>query len=1122
VDFEVRAFGALAVGRGSTVVPVGTRSRQVLLAMLVANLGSVVPVTALAECLWPGRPPADPANRLRVQVHRLRRLLGSPDAIQYHQPGYALVIPPDRVDVCRFEELVRRGRAARGRGDQAGGADLLGQALALYRGPAFPGLDDVEALAVAAHRLAELRLGALEDRITAGLAVGEDTALIAELSALVSEHPLRERFRCQLMTALHRAGRRADALAAYRQGRQILVEELGVEPSQECQELVRAILADRPAVPRPAGPAGPAPDQPAGPAGPAPDQPAGPAPDRPAVPVPRQLPADPPDFTGRDAALRLLDSVLTSGGEPGPVRTAVLDGLAGAGKTALAVHWAHRVADRFPDGQLFADLRGYSAGPPVPPIQVLAEFLTDLGEPAGQVPAELDRAAARYRSLLAGRRVLVVLDNAADPGQVRPLLPGSGTCAVLVTSRDRLAGLIARDGARRVVLEPLDPAESRALLTRLLDPRRVRAEPGAMATLAQLCGHLPLALRIAAADLTSHPQRRIGDWVWRLRATGWLAGLALPADPTASVTAAFDLSYHRLPEPARRLFRLQGLAPGPDLTVEAAAALVATPPDRAAELLDALARAHLLEEPTTGRYRCHDLVRQYATQRALAEEAEPHRAAALAGLYAFYLGATEAAVGMLFPGGRIPPAPGTRADPRWPDRPFADQAAALAWLQAERANLTATVRHTAPAGPQRVAWQLADRLRRVLPHCGHVAEALVVAEAGLAAARRDDHPYALPTAELAVANAYFQQARYWRAAAHASRGWRLLRHTDWLAGQGSARHILGVIYTNVGRDDRAQEHFLAALERYETVGWRHGQANVVSSLALLSFRQGQLSQASGYARRAEQVFVALGSTLGHAAALVDLGNICCVRGELGPALDYFTRARARYRAAGWAETEALLGLAQVHGSAGRLEQARQLAEAAAASAEQAGDQRSAPECLATVAEIYHRLGDSRATDHYLRALALGRANGAPGSEIIALVGLAAVAPEPGGYPLARERATRALELTRSSGLRVLEGRALTCLAGIELVGGDPVHAISHGEAALVQHRAVGHPLGEGRTHLVLGRARAAAGDQPAARDHWRQAYRLLTAVGAGGEAEHAATLLATAGRRPDLADPGKR
>lgn len=1103
MDVEIRAFGALTIGRGASAVPDGSRSRQVLLAMLVVHLGSVVPVATLVECLWPGEPPADPPNRLRVQVHRLRRLLGSPEAIQYHQPGYALALPPDRIDVYRFEKLVRRGRAARSQGDQAGAADLLGRALALYRGPAFPGLEDIPALATAAGRLAELRLGALEDRIAAELALGQHSSLIAELSALVSEHPMRERFRCQLMTALYRSGRRADALAAYRQGRAILVEELGVEPNQESQELVRAILADDPA-----GAARPPASAP-------------PTPTWSAVPVPRQLPADPVGFAGRDAELDRLDSLLATGAESGPVAIAAVDGMAGCGKTALAVHWAHRVADRFPDGQLFADLRGYATGPPLRPVQALVGFLADLGEPAGQIPADLDRAAARYRSLLAGRRVLVVLDNAADPEQVRPLLPGTGTCAVVVTSRDRLTGLAAREGARRVMLEPLRPADSRALLSGQLDPARVAAEPAAVATLAASCGHLPLALRIVAAGLAASPHQPIGEWVRRLRATDRLASLTVPDDRTASVTAAFDLSYDRLPPGARRLFRLQGLVPGPDATAETAAALAGTTPQAAAELLDTLARAHLLEEPTAGRYRCHDLLRQYAAQRAQADEAGPARAAALAGLYRFYLGATEAAVVRLFPGGRIPPAPGTGLDPRWPAREFPDQSAALAWLQAERSNLTATVLHTASHGPWRVAWQLADRLRRVLPHCGHVADTLAVAQAGLAAAERDDHPYARPTAELALANAYFQQARYGPAAAHAARGFRLLRRTGWLAGQGSARHILGVVSTNIGQDKRAEGHFLAALERYDRIGWRHGQANVVSSLALASYRQGRLAQAAEYAHRAEQIFVELGSTLGHAATLVDLGNIHHAQGELEPALDYLTRARERYRAAGWAETEALLGMAQVHRTAGRLARARELAEAAAAAAEQAGDQRNVPECLATVADVYHQLGDPRAVDHYLRALALARSNGSPAGESVALVGLAAMALELGGYPLARERAARALELARGGGLRIMEGKALTCLSGIAMAAGDPALAISHGAAALALHRDVGYRLGEGRTRLVLGRAHAAGGDHSAAREHWRYAYRLLAAIGAA-DAREAAELLAVAGPLPDPVVPGKR
>jgi DNA-binding SARP family transcriptional activator len=1055
-----------------------SRLRQVLLAMLLAHRGEVVSVSKLAATLWPAGPPPKASKGLQIHVHRLRQALGDPAAVRFHPPGYRLVVPADSVDIYRFEELGRLGYAALAQGDPAGAAGQLRDALALCRGPAFQGLDDIEDLAVESTRLAEVRLGILEHRIAAELALGQHAGLIAELEALVTEHPLREKFRAQLMVALYRSGRKADALAAYRSGRKIMVAELGIEPNEECRALERAILTDDPALARPEPAAG-------GPGRPAPAKP----------PVPRQLPPDVAGFTGRTDHLRWLDGLLPGpGAAPAAAVVSAVDGTAGVGKTALVVHWAHRVAGRFPDGQLYLDLRGYAPGQAVRPVEALTWFLRALEAEPGPPPTELDEAVARYRSRLADRRVLVVLDNAASADQVRPLLPGGGGCLVVVTSRHQLPGLVAREGARRLELDVFTPAEAVALLTSLLGPDRVRAESAAAAQLAELCGHLPLALRIVAATLILHPAQRIAEVVTRLRGADWLSTLEVPGDRRATVAAAFDDSYQRLPEPERRMFRLTGLVPGPEITVAAAAALAGSTVAEAARRLRGLVDAHLLAEPATGRYTGHDLLRRYAAEQAIAGLAEADRAAAIGRLYEYYLAHTDGAVRMLLPGVlRLPDA----ATAAGPEQCFTDPAAALAWLEAERANLTAAVVHAAGTGSLRpLAWQLADPLRAFLASGGYPVEAMAVAEAWLAAAEAERQPFPRAGAVLGIANVHFQQGNYPSVVRYATEGGTLLRETSWLAGQGVARNLLGAVAANTGHADQAIAHYLAALARFEQAGWRNGQAAVVSNLSVLLYNRGDLVRAAEYARRAEAVFVDLKSVASHAAALTDLGNIYQVWGELDRALDSFARARDRAREAGSsAEAEAVLGMAAVHLDAGRLAEARELAGVALELADRAGDQRYQPDCLSTLAAVHRELGEpGDAARCYRRALEVARLIGDPGGEAQALMGLASVRPPPDGYPTARERAAQALAITREFDYRILAAEALRRLAEIELADGDPEQAIRTGEEALAGHRALGYRIEEARTMRLLGHAREALGDPAAARDDWRRAYEIFSAL----------------------------
>ncbi|HYL06775.1 MAG TPA: NB-ARC domain-containing protein, partial [Thermoanaerobaculia bacterium] len=426
--------------------------------------------------------------------------------------------------------------------------------------------------------------------------------------------------------------------------------------------------------------------------------------------MPAQLPCAVAEFTGRASQLRRLDALLARP-EPAETAIALITGTPGVGKTALAVHWARRNTRLFADGQLYVNLRGYAQAPPVRPIDALGQLLRGLGVDSRRHPVELDEAAALFRTLLGGRRILVVLDNAASSDQVRPLLPGNPACAVMVTSRNRLDGLVACEGARRVELDVLPAAESLTLLARMVGTDRLGAEPAAAAALAELCAHLPLALRIAASNLVNNPHRSVGGLAAELEQDeeGRLSVLDVGGDAVAAVAATFDLSYSSLPAVTRRTFRHLGLAPGPDVTAEITAVLAGTDRHRAAEELGRLASAHLVSQYAPGRYRCHDLLRLYARLRAAAEESDRARQATADRLLDFYLRMAGSAASRLYPHLlRLPSKP--RGDDLQ-DGLIADHRAALEWLDAERPNLLAAIRHGSAHGQPRPAWLLADALR---------------------------------------------------------------------------------------------------------------------------------------------------------------------------------------------------------------------------------------------------------------------------------------------------------------------------------------------------------------------------------------------------------------------------
>jgi tetratricopeptide (TPR) repeat protein/transcriptional regulator with XRE-family HTH domain len=743
-------------------------------------------------------------------------------------------------------------------------------------------------------------------------------------------------------------------------------------------------------------------------------------PERPArTGVPAELPADVACFIGRDEELRVLADVSLSRGA-----VVAIVGRPGVGKTALAVHAGHQLRGRFEDGQLYANLQGYAPGPPVRPIDVLARFLRALGVPTAQVPVEVDEAAGVYRSLLVDRRMLVVLDNARDPDQVRPLLPAGASCFTLVTGRDTLAGLVARDSAVNLPLDSLTGDEARALLARRLGAHRVSAEPAAAEDLARLCGYLPLALCIASANLAGRPRHNIATYVDRLRTGNPVGHLAVEGDQHTAIAAAFDLSYLAQPEPQRRLFRLLSLAPGPDLPVEAAAALAGQPATGIGRLLERLASAHLVEEPSPGRYALHDLLRAYAASRAAQEEPEAERTAALGRLFAHYLYTADRAAHLLYPEKLRLPVPPLAPDPAVTRLDSSD--AALAWLDAERPNLVATTRHAATAGHGAVAWLLADTMRGYFWLRMHAVDWQAVARAGLAAAEAAREPRAQAAAHLSLADRHMLRCEYPEAIDQYRLALTLNRRTGWAEGESAALGNLGNVYWRSGDLLAAADHYGQALDIDRRIGWLAGQAVKLGNLGSVYRALGRLPEAEEHYREALALDRQAGSLSGEAVDLSDLGDIYHAMGRTDDAFDHLKRALDLTRKAGdrASEAEALRLLAAVHRDRGECGDAMRCALAALSLATELGERRIQADAANTVGTIERRDGrPDRALAHHRQALRLADQAQTRYSLAEALLGQAAALHDLGCPAEATDHARRALGIARLAGYGLLVDRA---------------------------------------------------------------------------------------------------
>ncbi|MDX3517514.1 AfsR/SARP family transcriptional regulator [Streptomyces scabiei] len=1000
MELEFRLLGPVEAWHGDRPLRLGGPKPRALLAVLLLRAGQVVPTDALVDVIWGDDPPDTARALVQTYVSALRRALPgeAAEAIETRPPGYVMRPGTGRVDLAEFEAHTAHARRAAADGDHTGAARLLREALELWRGPALGGVGD--ALRGEAGRLEEARQAALEERIAAELETGgHEAELVTELTSLVEARPTRERPRGQLMLGLYRLGRQADALAVYAEGRAVLADELGLDPGPELTKLYEAILRADPALLTATTATTAAAPQP--------------------LPAPRPVSLLPPaigDFTGREEELARVVGALTGEREAMPV--VVVSGAAGVGKSALAVQAAHRVAGAYPDGQLYAELHGFSE--PVPPAEVLGRLLRALG---ADPPEDTAERGDLFRSLVAGRRILLVLDDANGEAQVRPLLPGSATCGVLVTSRARLGGLV---GARRTDLDVLDDARGLELLTRVTGPERTPDDPREQAAarrIVELCGGLPLALRIAGARLAT--RRHWTPSVLAERLADEHRRLDELSVGDLEVRAGLGLSYRALDSCARRVLRRIATLGPADVAVWTVAALSGMPEDAAEEVLERLLDAQLINCPGTDqvgqpRYRLHDLVRVYAAERAEAEDPVEDRTAAVgralgAGLWLMdrvtekspsgavtlrqgFAPKGRGAVPPRRTGGREPanaPAPvGARTTHRALEDPFA-------WFDAEADTLTAAVERAAALGLHTLACEAAA---------------------------------ALCSSSFAIKNRF---DAWWRS----------------------------------------HDAALAAARRAED---RSGEALLIIGLGQLRYEQDRIAESQEYFRTAERVCTELGDVLGRSAALAGLGSACREVGELREAERALTDAAEGFRRVG---DDTGVGVACRYGGSVRLELGDQkgafpLLDESLRAYRRLGSRRGEALALRTLSLVHRSLGAyEEAARVAEQALEILREIGDPHMAAYALRARAKARLRLGHVREAEAELREILEVCRAHEDRFGEALTLRTLGECALADGRPADAEGLLTASAALWGVLALPLPRARALRDLSVVRAARGDR---------------------------------------------
>jgi DNA-binding SARP family transcriptional activator/tetratricopeptide (TPR) repeat protein len=965
-------LGPVEVFRRRHRIPIPSPKQRVALVTLLLHANRSVSVERLIEHMWHHDQPNDARAALHTHIARLRQTLddggGSEPLIHTQEYGYLIEVKSDDLDVALFRDLVSRAEQSV---DVATEASLLQDALALWRGPALADVPSESLQRDHADRLAEERLRALERWLELGLLAGRHEQVVVELQGLTAAHPLRERLWAQLMLALYRCGRQAEALQAYHAVASLLCEELGIDPGDELRHLHQSILAgeadlmlvpSKPAVPAITTPAAERPE--------------------PADVRPCQLPSDTAAFTGRAGELEALDHLLevVHDKPSAPVRIGVVTGTAGVGKTALAVHWGHLTRRHFPDGQLYVNLRGFGPDKPMEPAAALESLLHGLNIVPQRIPADLDARSALLRSVLADHRVLMVLDNARDVAQVRPLLPGSD-CVVLATSREELRGLSVHDDATHVTLGVFSQQESASLLASLLGSDRTAAEPEATAELGQLCAHLPLALRIAVANLTLDRYQSVADYVAELRQGNQLAALSIDGDEQSAVRGTLDLSYAALPPHAQACFRLLGLVPGGDFTVEATAALRGSTVEEARRQLNRLATAHLIHRYAPGRFRFHDLLRLYAMERLHAEESAHDREEAGQRLYDWYLANTRAAVESSHPHwARLPSARPAGV----PMAAFADMESSAAWLAAEHRNLVAAVHHAGASGPRASTWLLTDALRSHFWSSGLSDDWLSCAQTAVAAAREEGDPLGTAAALLALAHAHAYRDRpeanslYAQALAAAD-------ESGWSEGQSSIRNNLAGAYALRGQLEEAARYYIEGIELDEQDGRTAWLGVKHVNLGTLYSQMGRLKSALHHLTQALSLHPDRDGIIA-----TNLGETCRLLGRFDAALEHLCRGLSLLQAvrSRTIEPHCLASLADTHTDLGQYDQARAYARRALESARNVDERLPEALALNALGRVDERVGrNAEAMEHHRRAKEVA-GDDHPSARIAALIGLA--------------------------------------------------------------------------------------------------------------------------------------
>ena len=917
------------------------RRQKIVLATLLLEVNHVVSVDRLVTAVWEEDPPTTARGQLQICISSLRHALadaGIPDVILTRAPGYLFKLGEGELDLGEFNRLVSAARAAVAAGQFSAAATSFTEALSLGDGMELREFGSSVIDAAAVH-LAERRLAALEDCVDVQLGLGLHHELAGELRVLVARHPLRERLCGQLMTALQRDGRQAEALEIYRQARRMFVDELGLEPGTALQAIEQAILAgDGDIALSAVGP----------PAGPASAE---------TLPVPHLLPPDIADFVGRETDLAEVQRAFAADGraEPSP-RIVALTGNGGIGKTTLAVRLAHQLAPDFPDGQLYATLHGEEAHPR-DPADVLDTFLRILGVPGSRIPELADERAATYRDRLAGRRVLVVLDDAAAEDQVLPLLLSGGEAAAIVTSRVRLTQI---PGAHHVDIGLLPAADSMEMLERVLGPDRIRAEPSAAAMLVELCAGMPLALRIATARLAGRPHWTIMQLVSRL--VDEHRRLDELTHHNVGVRASMAVVHDRLGEGARRIFRRLGIIDAPHFGKWVAVPLLGVDQDTAEDLLESLVDMRLLdvERLSTGirRYRFHDLVRLYAREQLAAHEPEPERTAALSRLIGSWLGLAREAHRRIYGGDYTIIHSDAEAWPLPPSLLDEELADPLAWYEAERTALPTVIRHAANAGLSDVCWDIAISAVALFETRAYLSDWRETHETALAAARyrgedRGEAAMLYSLGALAVFQGQFALAR------------DRLEQAQEMFDELADVHGSGLVQRHLGFIDRVQGDLSQALSRYDRAlralsetGDVIGRAHVLCSLAQIRIDMGEYEQAERLLGMAIEMARETGCRRVEAQALNRLGASLMESGDHPGAQEAFhsvvTLARDMGDLVG--EAYALYGLGVLHLRSGGYSHADVLLGAARRIASDVGEHMLAGQVLLALGQMFWMTG----------------------------------------------------------------------------------------------------------------------------------------------------------------------